>query len=129
MNRFRSWKKPVFDEDGWAYPDYFCKQHKIHQYGWRCQYPDELKLGKNVDIGCFTYINAKYGVEIGDNVQIGSHCSIYSEDTERGVKGRVVIEDDVLIGAHTVILPGAHIKKGSKIPIGSVIRGEHEKPL
>ncbi|MCD6108941.1 MAG: hypothetical protein J7J89_05705, partial [Thermoplasmata archaeon] len=42
---------------------------------------DTLELGKYVDIGAFTYINARYGVEIEDNVQIGSHCSIYSHST------------------------------------------------
>lgn len=117
--RFKNWRRPFFDEDGWA----FSNSINLRPYGWRCQYHKNLKMGKNIDIGCFTYMNAKYGIEIKDNVQIGSHCSIYSDDTEREVYGEVIIGEDTLIGAHTVILPGAVIEPKSKIPIGSVIKG------
>jgi len=110
MDRFKNWKKPVFDADGWT------------KYGWRCQNYTGLKLGDKVDIGCFTYINAKYGIEIGDNVQIGSHCAIYSDNTENNTHGPVVIEDNVLIGSYTLILPNTIIKKNSKIRARSVIK-------
>ena len=33
-------------------------------------------------------MNAKYGIEIGDNVQVGAHCAIYSENTENDTKGK-----------------------------------------
>ena len=119
--RFKDWVKPEFDEDGWAYPNWFCAHSKRHRYGWRCQYSDKLKLGKNVDIGCFSYLQAKYGIEIGDDVQIGSHCSIYSDNTENQTKGKVVIGKGALIGAHCTILPGVVIKPEAKIRAGSVI--------
>jgi acetyltransferase-like isoleucine patch superfamily enzyme len=109
-DRFEDWKLPVFDKDGWT------------KYGWRCQHHQNLKLGKYVDIGCFTYLNAKYGIKIGDNVQIGAGCAIYSEDTERGVKGEVVIGKNALIGAHCVILPCVIIEENAKIRIGSVLK-------
>ncbi|MCD6109006.1 MAG: acyltransferase, partial [Thermoplasmata archaeon] len=67
--RFKNWQPPTFDEK--------C----MTKWNWMCQYHENLKLGKYVDIGAFTYINARYGVEIEDNVQIGSHCSIYSHST------------------------------------------------
>lgn len=38
-------------------------------------------------------------------------------------KGGVVIEDDVWVGAHCVILDGAHIERGAIIAAGSVVRG------
>lgn len=107
-DRFKNWKPPTFDKDGWT------------QYGWRCQYPEGLKLGKNVDVGCFTYMNARYGIEIGDNVQIGSHCSIYSHDTERDVKGKVIIHNDVLVGSYTLILPDVVILPGMKLKARSI---------
>ena len=34
------------------------------------------RLNGETDIGAFSYINAKRGVTIEDEVQIGSHCSI-----------------------------------------------------
>lgn len=120
--RFRNWKKPEFDEDGWAYPDWNCIKHKKNQYGWRCQYPKGLKLGENVDIGCFTYLNARYGIEIGDNVQIGAHCAIYSDNTENETHGKITIEKNSLIGSYTLILPGVIIPPDSKIRARSVIK-------
>src|SRR3989304_5722402 len=60
----KKWKKPIIKDD------------KLTKYNYIVQYSKKLKLGKNFDIGTFTYINSYYGVEIGDNVQIGSHCSI-----------------------------------------------------
>lgn len=122
--RFENWKKPIFDDDGWAYPNMTCMLSKIHPYGWRCQNPLGLELGEKVDIGCFSYLNAKHIIMIGDNAQLGSHCSIYSDDTERGVFGKVSIGKGALIGTHTIILPGAVIKANAKIPAGSIIKGE-----
>lgn len=34
------------------------------KYNYLVQYPKNLKLGKNFDIGEFTYINSQYGIEI-----------------------------------------------------------------
>ena len=77
---FKDWKTPEI-------------QHgQLTQWNWLVQYPDTLKLGKYTDLGAFTYINAKFGVEIEDFVQVGSHCSIYSESTIDGKSGKVEIK-------------------------------------
>jgi len=91
--KIKKWKKPKI------------KHNKLTKWNWMVGYPEGLELGKNVDIGAFTYINARYGVIIEDNVQIGSHCSIYSHDTERGIKGKIIIIKGIKIGAHSIILP------------------------
>jgi len=103
-NRFDDWKPPKIEEKKLHPKFYFLVQHK-----------DKLKLGKNTDIGEFTYINAKYGVVIGDNVQIGSHCSIYSHSTIDGKKGKVDIKENAKIGTHSTIAPGVTIGKNSTI--------------
>lgn len=79
------------------------------------QNKEGLKLGKNTDIGAFTYINAKNGVEIEDEVQIGSHCSIYSESTIDGKKGKIVLRKNARIGSHSIIMPGVTIGENSII--------------
>ena len=84
-------------------------------------YPEGLKLGRNVDIGAFTYINARFGVHIGHNVQIGAHCSIYSHNTINNTEGKVIIRRGAKIGANSVILPGVIIKPNQLIPAGSVV--------
>lgn len=95
--RFKAWKRPEFDERG------------MTKWNWMCQYQENLRLGKNTDIGAFTYINAKYGVEIQENVQIGSHCSIYSWSTIDDKKGKVTIKKNAKIGTHSMIMPGVTI--------------------
>jgi acetyltransferase-like isoleucine patch superfamily enzyme len=110
MSRFDNWEQPIFDKDGWT------------KYGWKCQNYEGLSLGKGVDIGCFSYLNAKYGIEIGDNVQIGSHCSIYSINTENNTKGKVIIGENSLIGSFSLILPGVTIPPNSKIRAYSIIK-------
>lgn len=93
----KEWKRPKFKKmTGDLYKT---------KYGWVVTCPKNLKLGYKTDIGFGTYINARYGVIIEDNVQIGSHVSIYSHDTERGISGTIIIRKGVLIGSHTTILP------------------------
>ena len=66
----------------WEFPEIIDGQPT--RYNWVVQYADGLKLGYKTDIGAFSYINARYTVEIEDYVQIGSHCSIYSIATIDG---------------------------------------------
>jgi len=102
-NRFKTWQPPEFDENG------------MTKWHWMCQYRENLKLGKNTDIGAFTYINARYGVEIQEEVQIGSHCSIYSWSTIDDKKGKVTIKKGAKIGSHSLIMPGVTIGENSTI--------------
>ena len=101
--RFKEWQNPEFDETG------------MTKWNWMCQYHENLKLGENTDIGAFTYINAKYGVEIQENVQIGSHCSIYSWSTIDDKKGKVTIKKDARIGSHSVVMPGVTIGQSAVV--------------
>jgi len=103
--RFENWTYPEFDEKG------------MTKWNWMCQYHENLQLGENTDIGAFTYINAKYGVEIQENVQIGSHCSIYSWSTIDDKKGKVVIKKNAKVGSHSLIMPGVTV--GGNAVIGA----------
>lgn len=91
------------------------EHNKLSEWNWMVQYPENLKLGNLVDIGAFTYINAHYVIEIGDNVQIGSHCSLYSHSTIDNKKGKIIIKNNVKIGTHTTIMPGIIIGEDSTI--------------
>ena len=85
------------------------------KWNWMCQYKKNLKLGKNTDIGAFTYINAKCKVEIQEDVQIGSHCSIYSWSTIDNKRGKVTIKKGAKIGSHSLIMPGVTIGESTII--------------
>jgi len=96
-NRFENWEYPKIEEG------------KLTKYNWLIRNKQNFKMGRYADIGAFTYINAKEGVTIEDNVQIGSHCSIYSVSTIDDKKGRVVLKKNCKIGSHSMIMPGVTI--------------------
>lgn len=102
-NRFKNWREPEIEEG------------KLTKYDWLIQNKQGLKLGKYTDIGAFTYINAKYGVIIEDNVQVGSHCSIYSVSTIDNKKGKVTLKKNCKIGSHSLIMPGVTVGENSII--------------
>jgi acetyltransferase-like isoleucine patch superfamily enzyme len=100
-DRFSDWKPPQIEE---GVPT---------KWNWVVQGVAGLKLGSRTDIGAFTYINARHEVEIGDEVQIGSHCSIYSLSTIDGKQGKVTIGKKACIGSHSVVMPGVTIGENS----------------
>ena len=81
-----NWEKPIIEHG------------KMTKYNYIVQYPENLKLGKNFDIGEFTYINSSKGVIIEDNVQIGSHCAILSNSTIDKKSGKKI--ENVLAQIH-----------------------------
>ena len=109
MNQKNKWTKPII------------KHAKLTKYNYIVQYPEGLKLGKNFDIGTFTYINARNGVEIQDNVQVGSHCSIYSTSTIDDKKGAVILKKNCKIGTHSTIMPNVTVGENSIIAAYSFV--------
>lgn len=102
-DRFEHWKPPLID-DG-----------KLTQWNWMVQNKDGLMLGSHTDIGAFTYINAKYGVEIQDDVQIGSHCSIYSVSTIDDKNGKITLKKNCCLGSHSVVMPGVTVGENTLV--------------
>ncbi|MFH1798497.1 MAG: acyltransferase [Candidatus Omnitrophota bacterium] len=103
MSRFDKWEKPRI------------KEGELTKYNWIVQHCKNLSLGEKTDIGAFTYINAKNGVVIEQDVQIGSHCSIYSVSTIDNKEGRVCLRKGCKIGSHSVIMPGVTIGENSVV--------------
>ena len=105
----KTWKKPVI------------KHGKLTKYNYIVQYPEKLKTGKNFDIGTFCYINCHYGVEIEDNVQLGSHCSIYSHSTIDSKKGKIILKKNCKIGTHSTIMPNVTIGENALVAAYSFV--------
>src|SRR3990172_5255929 len=82
MNRFPNWQKPEFDALGKT------------KWNWMCQHHQNLSLRVGSDIGAFTNINDKHGVEIGAGAKIGSHTVIFPG---------VTIGANALVGAHSLV--------------------------
>ncbi len=102
-DRFKNWQYPEIEEG------------KLTVYNWIVQHKDRLKLGYGTDIGAFSYINAQYGVEIEDYVQIGSHCSIYSVSTIDDKYGKITLKKNCRIGAHSVVMPGVTVGENAVV--------------
>ncbi len=85
------------------------------------------RLGHNVWIGQFVYLDElhPHNISIGDNCTIGLRTSIFSHfywgPKRPKSNGKVVIEDDVFIGPHCVILPNVVIGRGAVIKAGTVV--------
>lgn len=92
-------------------------------------------IGNNVGISGST-INATTSVSIGDNTIIGSGCLITDTDShpilaehrllqyggaQYTKHAPIVIEDNVFIGARSIIMKGVHIGNGSVVGAGSVV--------
>jgi acetyltransferase-like isoleucine patch superfamily enzyme len=84
-------------------------------------------IGKNVWISQFVYIDELHpsDVTIGENSTIGLRTSIishfYSGPRRPVSNGKVIIEKDVFIGPHCVILPNVKIGEGAVIKAGTVV--------
>jgi len=108
-SRFENWEYPLIEDN------------KLTKYCWLVQNKDNLKLGYKTDIGAFTYINAKKGVIIEDQVQIGSHCSIYSISTIDDKEGQIILKRNCKIGSHSTIMPGVTVGSNSIIGAHSFV--------
>lgn len=90
-----------------------------------------VQIGDYCAINAYTHIWGHNGVRIGNRVMIASHTAITSltHDYTRAdmrfapaIGAPVVIEDDVWIGSHAVIMPGVTIGQGAVVGAGAVVR-------
>lgn len=103
------------------------KPNPFHPLVWIRGAP---KIGKNVYIGFFTVINSKdCNIEIGDNCDIAPFVSINCADSHKKCIGLskeierkpIIIENNVFIGTHSVIKPGAYIGHNSVVAASTVV--------
>lgn len=90
-----------------------------------------IEIADNSGIGIDARINA--GVKIGKNVLMGPQVMIigrnhaYRETRstiyQQGYHSyeAIIIEDDVWIGARSILLPGVRIRKGAVVAAGAVV--------
>jgi acetyltransferase-like isoleucine patch superfamily enzyme len=92
-----------------------------------------IEIGEGSTVNVFSTIFGSGGVAIGRLVSIGPHVAIVAStknyrDREIPIKQQgiteqgIVIEDDVWLGAHAVVLDGVRIGRGAVVGAGSVVR-------
>ena len=107
--RFKNWKRPEFDE------------RNETKWGWMCQHHQNLKLGYGVDVGAYCYLNARIGISLEDNVELGSHASIYSSTSIDHKEGYVTVKKNAKIGSHCTVMPGITIGENTIIGAHSFV--------
>lgn len=110
-----------------AYSLVTCTSH-LSKYG------KGLKIGENSAVGRFSEFGASGGIEIGDNVIMGSYISFHSEnhnyeDTsrlirEQGVTSKgIKIGNNIWVGAKVTFLDGSQVGNNSVVAAGAVVKG------
>jgi galactoside O-acetyltransferase len=93
-----------------------------------------IEIGNNASINTNVMLNAAFGgaIKIGDNVLIGPNVVLRTSNhvfskrdvpirTQGHKAGKVVIEEDVWLGANVVVLPDVVIGKGAIVGAGAVV--------
>lgn len=97
--------------------------------------PQNIVCGYNVSIGVCNYLQAGGGLVLGDNLMLGPHAKIWTQNhnfermdvpikTQGYAYKKVVIGKDVWIGANAFIMPGAEIGDHSIVSACSVVSGK-----
>lgn len=97
----------------------------------------DVVIGEGSYINSGTVIYSGNGVRLGKSVLVAANCTFAPNNHEykdRGKKiieqrfatskGGIIVEDDVWIGANTVILDGALIRRGCVIGACSLVKGQ-----
>lgn len=96
------------------------------------KYGKGLSMGNNSAIGDYTHFGASGGIEIGNDVIMGSYISFHSEnhifsDTsklirEQGVTSKgIKIGNNVWVGAKVTFLDGSEVGNNSVVAAGAVV--------
>jgi maltose O-acetyltransferase len=102
---------------------------KGSSFHWRARFytPRNLRIGNNTIIGNDAMLDAREGIEIGDNVQLSMGVWIWTKEHDlqdpmfAGKGGPVRIEDYAWISCRVTILPGVTIGKGAVVAAGAVV--------
>ena len=107
---------------------------KVHIFGnFKIINYSNVKFGKNCVINHGVFIIGRNGVHIGDNVILSVRCMLIDAGFEvknylnyeipiyNYTNSKIVISDNVWIGAGAIILPGVTIGRNSVIAAGAVV--------
>jgi virginiamycin A acetyltransferase len=96
----------------------------------------DVIIDEDSRIGPHCVLYSGNGISIGKHVLMAPHVSLVpanhaferrdipiAQQRFMASRGGVVIDDDVWIGAQSVLLDGTHIERGAIVAAGSVVRG------
>lgn len=110
-------------------------QHAVIHFRTEIRCPHKLTIGKGSIIGDNALLDARNRLAIGENVNLSSNVSIYTEQHDhrdpffsccKGRKMSVEIDNRVWVGSNVIILPGVHIGEGAVCCAGCVVTKDVE---
>ncbi|HMR98076.1 MAG TPA: acyltransferase [Anaerolineales bacterium] len=104
----------------------------LHVYNFRGMPNSGIKIGRDSLIGEYSIIRGQGGVTIGDRVYTSPFTQIISVNhifddpnrpfVEQGITAEgIVIEDDVWLGAGSIVTDGVRVGKGAVVAAGAVV--------
>jgi len=117
----------------WITKPFIQRMGKVRIYeGVTIWYPYRVTIGDKVSLNEWIFIDGFGGVKIGNGVRIAHRATIMSSDHnfddrnrfiyEQGIYcNTTVLEDDVWIGAASIVLPGVTIGRGAIVAAGAVV--------
>lgn len=102
----------------------------VFHFKTEIRYPHSLKIGRGTIIGDNALLDARRGLTLGNNVNLSSNVSIYTEQHDHRdpyfrcthpESKAVKIEDRVWLGSNVVVLPGVTIGEGAVCCAGCVV--------
>lgn len=88
---------------------------------------NQITIGRNSIVNRFAYLDGRYALDIGNNVNISHYVIIHTlthdlnSSSFQAVGRKVTIEDDVWIGVRAIILPGVRVGRGAVVGAGAVV--------
>ena len=106
------------------------EEYVIIYFGSEIRAPYNLRIGKGTIIGDKSILDARNGIEIGENVNFSSNVHIWTEQHDHrdpyfecnsDHSFKVIIENRAWIGPNVTILPKVVIGEGAVVAAGSVV--------
>ena len=101
---------------------------------WRAEFyaPQHIRVGEHCTIGDSAFLDGRSGLFIGDDVNLGSHVTIYTREhdvdsadfAETG--SPVKVGDHAWLASHCIVLPGVTIGEGAVVAAGAVVTKDVE---
>lgn len=116
----------------WKYRFKECGHNFVCCSGVKIHSAKKVSIGNDVRIGENSYLNASGGLVIRNNVKFGPQVFIWTSNHNYfspkklpfdniSIHKQVIINDNVWLGAKSIIIPGVEIGEGAVVAMGSVV--------
>lgn len=105
------------------------------RYGLKLLGASGIKIGTGSALGDECWLDGRFGIKIGQNVNIASQVHMWSASHDMNdpyfrsnskTVGPIIIDDNAWIGPHTTILDNVHIGEGAVVCAGAVVTKDVE---